>query len=420
MHPRNPYRNPPDFKELANAYEPLRRHLIQTAAGTATVNFKDELAQRTLTKALLHRDFNLSLSIPSDRLCPPARRLNYVLWIQDIIHATRCCYPRDTRIRGIDIGTGASAIYPLLLCRLSPEWRMVGTELDERSLRCGQENIARNNLSNQIHIVPAMRDGPILPASVVTSTSSFDFTMCNPPFYSSAEDIVRSAECKEFEPSAVCTGAEVEMITEGGECLFVRRMVEESLHFRERCSWYTSMLGKLSSVSEVVALLHSNSIDNYGITEFTQGQTRRWAIAWSFGDVHLPDTLARISNPTLRSDMPAHTILQEPIPTRLSLSSVRSLLESIPGVVVASDPVSQGSGLVCTAAANTWSRAARRKFASSSMVVAPSDYPILVTRLAVCPAESSCLLEFAWVRGRDRGAFESFCSHVARKLRDAV
>jgi hypothetical protein len=30
-------------------------------------------------------------------------------------------------------------------------------------------------------------------------------------------------------------------------------------------------------------------VDNYGVTEFIQGQTKRWGIAWSFGSDRLPD-----------------------------------------------------------------------------------------------------------------------------------
>ena len=31
----------------------------------------------------------------------------------------------------------------------------------------------------------------------------YDFTMCNPPFYSSKEEVQRSAEAKQYQPNAV-------------------------------------------------------------------------------------------------------------------------------------------------------------------------------------------------------------------------
>jgi len=104
--------------------------------------------------------------------------------------------------------------------------------------------------------------------------------MCNPPFYSSRDEIEKSTTEKEFSPSAVCTGADTEMITAGGESAFVRQIVTESLTYRAKCRcalvlealifggangyldgrWFTSMLGKLSSLTDVVNSLRENGV----------------------------------------------------------------------------------------------------------------------------------------------------------------
>jgi 23S rRNA A1618 N6-methylase RlmF len=77
MHERNPYKIPPDFDSLARAYPPLRPHIFRTSDnGPPTIDFHDETAQRRLTQALLHRDFDIQLEIPDDRLCPPVPNRN--------------------------------------------------------------------------------------------------------------------------------------------------------------------------------------------------------------------------------------------------------------------------------------------------------------------------------------------------------
>ena len=84
------------------------------------------------------------------------------------------------------------------------------------------------------------------------------------------------------------------MVTAGGEVAFVSRMIDESLVLRGRVQWYTSMLGKFSSVAELVQKLRGEGIDNYAITQFVQGsKTRRWGIAWSFEDVRPSMEIAR-------------------------------------------------------------------------------------------------------------------------------
>ena len=76
------------------------------------------------------------------------------------------------------------------------------------------------------------------------------------------------------------------MVTTGGEVAFVTRMIEESDVLKDRVQWYTSMLGKLSSVSEVIEQVKKRGVGNWAVAEFVQGtRTRRWGVAWSWGDM---------------------------------------------------------------------------------------------------------------------------------------
>jgi 23S rRNA (adenine1618-N6)-methyltransferase len=97
--------------------------------------------------------------------------------------------------------------------------------------------------------------------------------------------MLASASLKQRQPFTACTGSESEMVTPGGEVAFVSRMITESLQLRERVRWYSSMLGIFASVSKVVERLKEEGIQNFAVTEFVQGRkTRRWGVAWSFGD----------------------------------------------------------------------------------------------------------------------------------------
>lgn len=106
-------------------------------------------------------------------------------------------------------------------------------ETDRSSYECASTNIAANGLQARICLRKVEPHEPIL--SPLLGSDTFDFTMCNPPFYSNREEIEKSTAEKEFSPSAVCTGADTEMITPGGESAFVRQMVTESLVCKTKC-----------------------------------------------------------------------------------------------------------------------------------------------------------------------------------------
>ncbi|KAF8438425.1 S-adenosyl-L-methionine dependent methyltransferase [Boletus edulis BED1] len=433
MHPRNVYAHPPDFLGLARRYPPLRPHVFLTHIGP-TIDFKSATAQRRLTEALLYLDFNISFTLPDNRLCPPVpNRLNYVLWVQDIV---KTFVPGDDIVRGIDIGTGASAIYPLLACRLEPKWSIVATDIDRVSLVSARQNVERNGLSDRITIIDMSSSESILQPLDGPLSVPFHFTMCNPPFYASMEEVAQSTEAKEYGPNAVCTGAEIEMVTPGGEASFVSRIFAESLRHRMQCKWYTSMLGKMSSLPLIVGLLREHEVDNYAITEFVQGQTRRWAIAWSFGTLRLPDSLARIANPTLQSIMPHRTSLHQHVANVRSLdvlyNTLIQVLRAIEGIHVTPEPSDSTNitSVLVVATEITWSRSARRKKVAPQVSHMTSMGSIIMWCRITCANGPHPIgekqqapgphLVYQWIDGSERGVLESFASHINRKVTAVV
>lgn len=64
------------------------------------MNFQDEKTLAVLTQCLLKKDFDLQVEFPVNRLIPTLPlRLNYILWIEDILNAFGI-----KNASGIDIG----------------------------------------------------------------------------------------------------------------------------------------------------------------------------------------------------------------------------------------------------------------------------------------------------------------------------
>lgn len=120
--------------------------MFKDVSGKVTIDFKDIKALRALTCTLLKKDFGLDVEIPLTRMIPTVPlRLNYILWIEDLLSISG----KLDGIDGIDIGTGASCIYPLLAAK-SKGWSMLATDVDNESLNFAKNNIERNSLTDLI------------------------------------------------------------------------------------------------------------------------------------------------------------------------------------------------------------------------------------------------------------------------------
>ncbi|KAF2222776.1 hypothetical protein BDZ85DRAFT_236500 [Elsinoe ampelina] len=242
--------------------------------------------------------------------------------------------------------------------------------------------------------------------------------MCNPPFYASGADLLSCAEGKGAPPSAICTGAETEMICPGGDAGFVLRMVEESRELGERVRWYTSMLGKLGSVYQVVEGIKQAGCGNWVVQVLKGGRrTRRWVVAWSWGEGRVGMGLVR------GEEVPRGLWGWGTEQTVLVKGGMEEVSRRVGEVMGDLDLVWRWEGAdvgVGEARENVWSRAARRKRKTGEGSVAKEEggeeqKAALAFRITV--REEG--IDVRWLRGRDHVLFESFCGMLKRAMNPA-
>ncbi|KAK7803229.1 hypothetical protein U0070_021803 [Myodes glareolus] len=343
MHARNRYKDkPPDFAYLASKYPDFKQHIQINLNGRVSLNFKDPEAVRALTCTLLREDFGLSIDIPLERLIPTVPlRLNYIHWVEDLIGHQDSA--KSTLRRGIDIGTGASCIYPLLGATLNG-WYFLATEVDDMCFNYAKKNVEQNNLSDLIKVVKVPQKTLLMDALKEESEIIYDFCMCNPPFFANELEAqgVNSRNSRRPPPSSINTGGITEIMAEGGELEFVKRIIHDSLQLKKRLRWYSCMLGKKCSLAPLKEELRIQGVSfviviqvrKVTFTEFCQGRTMRWALAWSFyDDVTVP------SPPSKRRKLekprkPITFVVLESVMKELSLKASSLGSETVEGIVV--------------------------------------------------------------------------------------
>lgn len=412
-----------DFKTLARN-NPAFQPLWQSASGK--LNFQDPETIKTLSRTILQSDFGLQLEVPDDRLCPPIpNRWNYVSWIQGLIDSTSPTYSNgyqpDREITGLDIGTGASAIYTMLCLRSRPNWTMCATDIDKQSFDSAARNLAINNLMTRTKLLQSTFSTPLIPLQALAA-EKLDFTICNPPFFADDAEMRASlqGDRKTCKPNAVCTGAPVEMICPGGDLGFVTQLVQESLVLREKVTWYTSMLGKLDSAKAILSLLKHHGISNRAVGVIDPGAaTKRWTVAWSFTDWRPRNNIARPPNlPNEYLPFPTHYII--PLPPSMSASAATEVLTKY---LASLDlkwtwDASSATG-IGEASQNVWSRGYRRAYErrlkEGEILPTQEERKVsFVFRVRMVELAREVVVE--WVKGLDRVVWESLCGVLHRHV----
>jgi len=270
LHNRNIYKNnPPNFVLLAKKYDYFGEHVMPFEHGDNFFSFKKVDSLIALTRVLLEHDFGIKWNMPNKFLCPPVtQRLNYILWVEDLLKDSEM----NQKTCGLDIGTGASLIFPLL-GYAQCNWDFVASDIVDESLESAKENIRRNKLEQ--HISVRKSSGGIF-KGVIRKEDAYGFTICNPPFFSKIEEGQKN-------PRRSTEGIKEELICPGGEVAFVKQMIDESKEFGSQVGWFTTMLGKKKSLLPLQKYLQEKFKGKCKMTEttFSQGKQSRWGLAWT-------------------------------------------------------------------------------------------------------------------------------------------
>jgi 23S rRNA (adenine1618-N6)-methyltransferase len=291
MHPRNKHKGRYDLAALSLSKPALKNFVIPNAYNDFTIDFANHEAVKALNQALLAHHYQIAdWNIPDQFLCPPIPgRADYIHYMADLLAPDK-----NKKIRGLDIGVGANAIYPLIGHR-EYGWDFIGADINASAIKNAQVIVDANGLSAAIQFRLQTNENQIL-KDIINTNDVFDFSMCNPPFHASLEEAQAGTQrkinglaknagkhpAKTIDTKLNFGGQGAELFCEGGELGFINRMIEESVLYKNQCRWFTSLVSKATNLPKIERALKAIGTKKIKVVEMSQGQKQSRFVAWSF------------------------------------------------------------------------------------------------------------------------------------------
>jgi len=279
LHPKNKFNKGYDFDALIVENPLLKEFVLENKFGSISIDFSNPNAVKELNKALLFSYDKLNLwNFSDENLCPPIPgRLDYILHLSDLLS-------KEKDIKILDIGTGATCIYPLLGVA-EFNWNFIATDIDLDSLDSAQDIIDDNNLDANIKLRQQFDEQQIL-KGILEEDDFFSATMCNPPFYKSAEEArgANRRKSRNLGNNAVrnFSGNNNELWYKGGEKVFLHNYLYESSLFSNKSKWFTSLVSKKENVESLQNSAKKLGAEEFKVINMNQGNKVTRIVCWRF------------------------------------------------------------------------------------------------------------------------------------------
>lgn len=278
LHPKNIHNQGYDFKLLVKKYPKLSSFIIEKFE-KETIDFSDPVAVKEFNKALLVSYYGItSWEFPDENLCPPIPgRVDYIHHLADLVKDEK-----DVKV--LDVGTGATCIYPLLGNAVY-NWEFTASDIDAKSLSNAQKIIDKNNLEDQISLRYQKDETHIL-KGIIKEDDAFTLTMCNPPFYKSEEEArgANRRKSRNLGNNAVrnFAGNSNELWYVGGEKAFLHTYLYESSQVPNASKWFTSLVSKKENVESLQSSGKKLGVKEFKVIPMNQGNKVTRIVCWRF------------------------------------------------------------------------------------------------------------------------------------------
>jgi len=284
LHRRNIHNDRYDFQALCRTNPNLKQFVALNQYGDYSIDFANPKAVLELNKTLLRHHYGIkNWEIPKDYLCPPIPgRADYIHYLANLVGDTK-------GLKGLDIGTGANCIYPIIGVSVY-DWEFTASDIDPVSIQNVQKIIdANEKLKNKITLKLQKNKNNIF-TGIIEKDDRFDFTMCNPPFHKNKLEAQNGSNrkvsnlTKEKIQNATLNfaGQSNELWCEGGELGFIKKMIMESEKFKNNCVWFTALVSKKENLKDIYRTLKKVNPLKVETIEMKQGQKTTRFVAWSF------------------------------------------------------------------------------------------------------------------------------------------
>jgi 23S rRNA (adenine1618-N6)-methyltransferase len=295
FHPQNFHQGTYDLDALTQTSAELAGYLFINPYGNQTLDFSNPKAVLALNRALLRHYYHVDhWGIPEGFLCPPIPgRADYIHYLGDLLaQSNDCKRPDPSKIQGLDIGTGANLIYPLLGVSIQG-WKLVGSESNPQALISAEKILNDNPTFHPKIELRAQLDASSIFKGIIQKEECYDFTLCNPPFHDSANTAMEGSQRKtrnltgkiDSKPVLNFGGQASELWTAGGELAFIKKMIVESVEFKNQVYWFTSLVSKSENLKALESLLKRSGVYSQKVIEMAQGNKKSRFLAWTFLDV---------------------------------------------------------------------------------------------------------------------------------------